>query len=118
MPRVVRGLSLSGADETVLFRMAGDKIDNLRSLAEPSDVAPLFPAEASAAPAAEKSRIPLGVGMIGLALSLLAAFTPRLRQVMLIVAIAAVGGGVYLGLRDQHPPAPSTTVVKKLDYPR
>src|SRR5437764_10332246 len=73
----------SGADETVLFQMSGDKIDNLRILAEPSDVAPLFPAEASAAPAAEKSRIPLGVGMIGLALSLLAAFTPRLRQVML-----------------------------------
>jgi tetratricopeptide (TPR) repeat protein len=108
----------SGADETVLFQMAGGRIDNLRILAEPSDVAPLFPVEASAAPAADKSPIPLGLGMIGVALSLLAAFTPRLRQVMLVLAIAAVGGGAYLGYRAQHPPAPSVTVAKKLDYPR
>src|SRR6059058_2250527 len=59
----------SGADETVLFHMAGDKIDSLRILAEPSDLAPLFPVEASAAPVAEKSKIPLGLGLIGIALS-------------------------------------------------
>src|SRR5262249_60133506 len=40
----------SGADETVFFQMSGGRIDNLRILAEPSDVAPLFPGEASAAP--------------------------------------------------------------------
>src|SRR5205085_10923298 len=60
----------SGADETVLFQMAGDKIDNLRILAEPSDVAPLFPAETAAAPVEEKSKLPLGIGLLGAALSL------------------------------------------------
>ena len=70
----------SGTDETVMFQMAGDKIQNLRILAEPSDVAPIFPVEASAAPVAEKSPLPLGLGLAGVALSLLAAFTPRMRH--------------------------------------
>src|SRR3954452_2362890 len=30
----------SGADETVMFRMAGDAVENIKILAEPSDVAP------------------------------------------------------------------------------
>src|SRR5205085_82073 len=88
----------SGADETVLFHMAGDKIDNLRILAEPSDVAPLFPVEAAAAPVEEKSRLPLGLGLLGVALSLAAAFVPRFRHALLVVVVAAVGAAVYLGV--------------------
>src|SRR5947207_14308774 len=67
----------SGADETVLFHMSGDKIDNLRILAEPSDVTPLFPPETHAAPAEDnKSQLPLGLGLAVAALSLAAAFVP------------------------------------------
>src|SRR5437588_1299348 len=107
----------SGADETVMFQMAGEKIGNVRILAEPSDIAPLFPAEPSAAPAEERSPLPLGLGLLGVALSLAAAFVPRLRHVLLIIAIAAVGAGVYLGV-----PWPASELVtvatKKAAYPR
>jgi tetratricopeptide (TPR) repeat protein len=107
----------SGADETVLVRMAGEKIDNIRILAEPSDVAPLFPPEATAAPAEEKSRLPLGLGLLGAALSLAAAFVPRFRHALLVAAVAAVGAGVYLGV-SWPKSAPTIIATKKPAYPR
>ena len=81
----------SGADETVLFQMSGDRIDDVRILAEPSNVAPLFPAETAAAPVEETSKLPLGLGLFGATLSLAAAFVPRFRHALLVVAVAAVG---------------------------
>src|SRR5947208_12391126 len=93
----------SGADETVLFQMADGKIDNLRILAEPSDVAPLFPAEASVATARHASRLPLGAGAIGLLMAMAAAFIAPMRRVLLALAVAFVGAGVYLGAPELQP---------------
>jgi len=46
----------------------------------------------------EKSRLPLGLGLLGVALSLAAAFVPRFRHALLVVVVAAVGAAVYLGV--------------------
>ena len=110
----------SGADETVMFEMQGDTIKNVRILGEPSDVAPLFPAEASAAPApGETSRLPLGLGLAGMALALVAAFMTRLRRPLIATAIVAVVAAAYLGAGDKLlAPKPTAVAAKKIGYPR
>src|SRR5262249_50127546 len=65
----------------------------------------------------ERSRIPLAVGLIGIAFALAAALVPRMRQMMLVVAILGVGDGVYLAMQERAP-APTTAVAKKASYPR
>jgi tetratricopeptide (TPR) repeat protein len=108
----------SGADDTVMFRMAGEKIENLRILAEPSDIAPLFPPETSAAPVEERSRIPLAIGLIGMAFAAAAAFVPRMRWLMLIVAVVGVGDGVYLGVAADFSRPSEAGRYTKPEYPR
>ncbi len=127
----------SGADETALMEIVSEggayKIKNLRILAEPSDVKPLFPAEAAAAsgPAEEgPSKMPLAAGMIGAALAFGSALTFRIQKtvarVMLALSVAGIAGGAYLGIRNdprfdfsKASAAPEPVVAAKaVTYPR
>jgi tetratricopeptide (TPR) repeat protein len=120
----------SGADEAVMFELASEngayKIKNLRILAEPSDVAPLFPAETSAPVKNETSRLPLGAGLLGALMAIGAAFAfPAHRaaaRVLLALSVATVGAGVYLGVRDDSRFRPlanaPVAVANKVTYPR
>ena len=102
----------SGADETVVFKLVKEngahRIEKLRTLAEPSAIAPIFPPEkaAVAAEATPKgpSRLPLAAGIIGVLLAIGSPFAMRSNaaaaRAMLAVAVVVLAGGIYLGTKS------------------
>jgi tetratricopeptide (TPR) repeat protein len=114
----------SGADEAVMFELANEngayKIKSLRILAEPSEVAPLSPAETSAPVKKEVSRLPLAIGLLGALMAIGATFMFSVHRVIARVLLASsvivVGGAAYLGI--PRPNAKVAIAPAKPAYPR
>ena len=121
----------SGADETVAIYFQAEngafKIRDIRILAEPSAIEPIFPVEAAVIPSAHNqanpNAAPLAAGMIACLLgAAAAAITSRkqaIARALIVVGVLAAGAAAYL-VFDRLPKRHEEVAarVEKSTYPR